>query len=62
MATIQEFLAMGGYAFYVWTSYAIATVVLLGNVWYARSQSRQITRDIKHSISTEHLDNNNSHS
>ena len=24
----QEFFAMGGYAFYVWTSYAIALVVM----------------------------------
>ncbi|GAB4260534.1 MAG: hypothetical protein Kow0065_10810 [Methylomicrobium sp.] len=25
----QEFFAMGGYAFYVWTSYGVTTVVLL---------------------------------
>ena len=26
--TVSEFLDMGGYAFYVWSSYGIATVVL----------------------------------
>jgi heme exporter protein D len=30
--TLQEFLAMGGYGFYVWTSYGIALVVLVANV------------------------------
>jgi heme exporter protein D len=30
--SLQEFLAMGGYGFYVWTSYAIATIILVANV------------------------------
>jgi heme exporter protein D len=30
--SLQEFLAMGGYAFYVWTSYGIWLIVLLANV------------------------------
>lgn len=30
----QEFFAMGGYAFYVWTSYGI-TLVLLIYIWVA---------------------------
>ena len=29
MNSLTDFLHMGGYAFYVWTSYGIATVVLL---------------------------------
>ena len=32
MTSIEEFLHMGGYGFYVWTSYAIATVVMIANV------------------------------
>lgn len=28
MSSISEFLHMGGYAFYVWTSYGLALVVL----------------------------------
>jgi len=34
-----EFFAMGGYAFYVWGSYALAAIVLAANVilpWRAR--------------------------
>ena len=30
--TMQEFFAMGGYAFYVWTSYGLTLVVLLANI------------------------------
>ena len=30
----QEFFAMGGYAFYVWTSYGITFVVLI-YIWVA---------------------------
>ena len=29
---MSEFLNMGGYAFYVWTSYAFAMVILLVNI------------------------------
>ncbi len=29
MSSLTEFLHMGGYAFYVWTSYGITTVVLI---------------------------------
>ncbi|MFW5450314.1 MAG: heme exporter protein CcmD [Methylophagaceae bacterium] len=29
---MSEFLYMGGYAFHVWTSYALALVVLLANI------------------------------
>ena len=32
MSPIEEFFHMGGYAMYVWPSYAICAVVLIGNV------------------------------
>lgn len=28
----QEFFAMGGYAFYVWTSYGITFIIMLANI------------------------------
>ena len=31
MRAMQEFFHMGGYAFYVWSAYALVFVVLLGN-------------------------------
>ena len=39
---LNEFLHMGGYAFYVWTSYGIALVVLLVNVILPLRQRRKL--------------------
>jgi heme exporter protein D len=33
---MTEFLAMGGYAGYVWTAYGITLTVLVFNIWAAR--------------------------
>ena len=50
---MSEFLHMGGYAFFVWTSYGLAFVVLLGNVvipiWRRRQFLREIRRKVKRS-------------
>jgi heme exporter protein D len=49
--TVSEFLNMGGYAFYVWTSYALAAVVLIANliapVLQARRQKRELAGKLK---------------
>ncbi len=42
----SEFFAMGGYAFYVWTSYGIALVVLLLNVIIPVVQRKQFLRQL----------------
>jgi heme exporter protein D len=39
---IGEFFAMGGYAFYVWSSYSIALFVLLMNVIIPRRREKQL--------------------
>jgi heme exporter protein D len=39
--TVQEFFAMGGYAFYVWTSYGIALIVLVANIIIPVVQRKQ---------------------
>ncbi|MFK7855143.1 MAG: heme exporter protein CcmD [Granulosicoccus sp.] len=37
MLELKEFFAMGGYAFYVWSSYALTGVLLIGiAVWSAK--------------------------
>ncbi len=33
---LQKFLAMGGYAGFVWSAYGLTTLVLLWNWWAAR--------------------------
>jgi len=43
---LNEFLDMGGYASYVWTSYGIALVILVANVIGPARQRRKILADI----------------
>jgi len=42
--SIQEFFAMGGYAFYVWTSYGLTLIVLLANIIIPIVQRNQFFR------------------
>ncbi len=43
---MSEFLYMGGYAFYVWTAYGIALVVMVANLLWPRRRERQLLRSI----------------
>jgi heme exporter protein D len=42
--SIQEFFSMGGYAFYVWTSYGLTLLVLLANIIIPVSQRKHFFR------------------
>lgn len=44
---LAEFFAMGGYAFYVWTSYGIALIVLSLNIVLPLIQQRRLLRQIR---------------
>jgi len=44
---LQQFLAMGGYAAYVWSAFGIVTVILVGNLWWSGYRKRKIYRIIK---------------
>ena len=39
--SVQEFFAMGGYAFYVWTSFGLTFVILLANIIVPILQRKQ---------------------
>ena len=42
---MTEFFLMGGYAAYVWSSYGITLIVLIGNIWAAyRRHARMLMR------------------
>lgn len=43
---LTEFLHMGGYAFYVWTSYGLALLILLINIVVPLRQRRKLLADI----------------
>jgi len=41
MDSLAEFFYMGGYAFFVWSSYALTTVCLAGVVLWSSAQYRK---------------------
>jgi heme exporter protein D len=43
---MSEFLAMGGYAVYVWPSYAVVAVVLAANVILPLRRRRRLLRGL----------------
>jgi heme exporter protein D len=47
MNTISEFFHMGGYAFYVWTSYAVAALVLALNLALPLARRSRLLADLR---------------
>jgi len=45
--SLSEFFDMGGYATFVWSSYALAMAVLVLNVWLPWRQHQQNVRKLK---------------
>jgi heme exporter protein D len=44
-SSLSEFLAMGGYAFFVWMSFGVTAALLVAEVaWVARQRSRSLAR------------------
>ncbi len=45
--SLSEFFDMGGYAVFVWSSYALTLTVLVLNIWLPWRQHRQNVRKLK---------------
>ena len=43
---MSEFFAMGGYAVYVWPSFALAAIVLVANVVAPMQQRKRVLKEI----------------
>ena len=50
---MKDFFHMGGYALYVWPSYALALVVLVGNLVAPIVRRRQILAQIQRKLRRE---------
>lgn len=50
MQALGEFLHMGGYAFYVWSSYAIAALMLALNLWLPVRRWRELRRRLRRTL------------
>ena len=51
----SEFFNMGGYAFFVWTSYGLTFVVIVANIISPIMQRKKIIARIKRAIKREQL-------
>jgi len=45
--SFQEFINMGGFGFYIWTSYAIALVIFVGLIVALKLQRNKIIKQIR---------------
>ena len=57
MDGLNQFFNMGGYAFYVWSSYGIAAIVLLANLVVPIRQRRQLVADLRRKVRREQRQN-----
>ena len=44
--SLQAFLDMGGYAFYVWLSYGVTAFLLVMLIWLSKSQHKSVVNKI----------------
>ena len=51
----SEFFDMGGYAFFVWTSYGLTFLVMVANIISPIIQRRKVIARIKRAIKREQL-------
>ncbi len=51
-----EFFDMGGYAFFVWTSYGVTFIVMLANIISPIMQRRKVISRIKRAIKRENIE------
>ena len=49
----SEFFNMGGYAFFVWTSYAFALLMVVANIVMPLLQRKRVIRRVKRAIRRE---------
>jgi len=50
---MNEFLHMGGYAFFVWTSYGLATIILVANIIIPLQRKKEIMNNLKRRLRRE---------
>ncbi|MCG6937988.1 MAG: heme exporter protein CcmD [Gammaproteobacteria bacterium] len=51
----SEFFNMGGYAFYVWTSYGLFILVIVANIISPMMQRKKVISHIKRTIRRENI-------
>jgi heme exporter protein D len=52
----SEFFHMGGYAFFVWTSYGLTFAVIVANIIFPIMQRKKVIARIKRTIRREQIE------
>jgi len=52
----SEFFHMGGYAFFVWGSYMVALIVVMGNIITSITQRKNVIKRIRRTIKREKIE------
>ncbi len=52
---MRDFFLMGGYAFYVWSAYALTAVVLIANLWHLHRLGKRTLRSLHQRHNDSHL-------
>lgn len=47
-ASASDFLAMGGYGFYVWGSYGAVVAIIVIELWLLRARRRGAVSEVRH--------------
>ena len=50
---MNEFFHMGGYAFFVWTSYGLASIILIANIVIPMQRKKEIMNTLKRRLRRE---------
>jgi heme exporter protein D len=51
--SLSEFFAMGGYAFYVWGSFGLTALVLIGEMWLIRRRRQRALQALRNEFLDE---------
>ena len=52
--SVADFFYMGGYALYVWGSFGVSALVVVGEIWQVRSKRREIVRNLLNETDSHH--------
>jgi heme exporter protein D len=50
--SVENFLAMGGYGFFVWGSYLVCAAVIAAEIWALRQRRRAALGEVKRAVAT----------
>ena len=50
--SLENFLAMGGYGFYVWGSYLVCAGVIVAEIWSLRQRRRAALGEVRRAAAT----------